>query len=165
MSDVKGLDFSNIHVHQILQKNSIPKAGGSLNLADSATYTMSKLGTLFVTVKLRPYLSMGSSDSVRTCSDKFRTNFSDPWIAFGVAVVWWWSFVAKSFRIWISFCLKRNVWRSFPLLPGCRVDLTDLLISGKKFPDHWFVCSMWPFWNGRTRSYLLAGPCWPVKLS
>jgi hypothetical protein len=77
MTDVKDLDFSNIH--QILQQNSMPKAGESLNLADSATHTMSKLDTLFVTAKLSLLLGMGSSDSVRTYSDKFRTNFSATW--------------------------------------------------------------------------------------
>jgi hypothetical protein len=75
-SDVKGFDFSN--VHRILQQNCTPKAGGSLDLADSAAHAMSKLDTLLVTVKVSPLLSTDSSDSVRTCSNKLRTNFSDP---------------------------------------------------------------------------------------
>jgi hypothetical protein len=41
MSDVEGFDFSN--THQILQLNSTRKAGGSVNLEDSATHSMSKL--------------------------------------------------------------------------------------------------------------------------
>jgi hypothetical protein len=41
MLDVKDLDFSNMH--RILQQNSIPKAKGSSDLADSAAHTMSKL--------------------------------------------------------------------------------------------------------------------------
>jgi hypothetical protein len=76
MLDVKGLGFSNIH--GILQQNSMPEAGGSLDLADSAAYNMSRLDSLFVTAKLSPHLRKDSSDSVRTCSHKLRTNFSDP---------------------------------------------------------------------------------------
>jgi hypothetical protein len=39
MLDVKGLDLYNIH--RIRQHNSIPKAGESLGLADSAAHAMS----------------------------------------------------------------------------------------------------------------------------
>jgi hypothetical protein len=56
----------------------IPKAGGSVDLLDSAGRAMSILDTLFVIAKLSPLLSTDSSDSVRTCSDKLMTNFSDP---------------------------------------------------------------------------------------
>jgi hypothetical protein len=76
MLDVIGLDFSNIH--RILQQNSITKAGGSLDLGDSAAHAMSRLDTLFVVVKLSPLLSTDSSDSVRICSEKLMTNFSGP---------------------------------------------------------------------------------------
>jgi hypothetical protein len=75
MLDVKGLDFSNIY--RILQQNSIPKAGGSLDLADSAAHATSKLDTQNA-AKLSPLLSTHSSDLVRTCSDKLRTDFSHP---------------------------------------------------------------------------------------
>lgn len=50
MLDIKGFDFSNIH--QSLLQNFIPKAGGSLDLADSAASAMSKLDFPFVTTKL-----------------------------------------------------------------------------------------------------------------
>jgi hypothetical protein len=56
--------------------------GGSLDLADSAAHAMSKLDTAFVTAKVSPLLSMDSSDSVRTCSNKLRINLE-------VAMVWW----------------------------------------------------------------------------
>jgi hypothetical protein len=48
--------------------------------------------TLFATAKLSPLLSTDSSASVRTSSDKLRTNFLDPQIAFRIMVVWWRSF-------------------------------------------------------------------------
>jgi hypothetical protein len=102
---------------------------------------MPKLDTLFVIAKLGPPLSTDSSDSARTCPDKLRTNFSEPWTVSGDAVIWWTSFTAQNFPVWISFylikwCLKelstvarmrsRSHWL-IVLLPGCRVGLTDLL--------------------------------------
>jgi hypothetical protein len=68
MLDLKGFDFSDIH--RMHQQNSVPKAGGSLNFADSAAHAMSRLDTLSAIAKLSPFLSTDSSDSVRTCSDK-----------------------------------------------------------------------------------------------
>jgi hypothetical protein len=55
------------------------RAGGSLDLADSAAHAMSRLDILLVNAKFSPFLRIDSSDSVRTWSDKFMTNFSsDP---------------------------------------------------------------------------------------
>jgi hypothetical protein len=48
------------------------------------------------TAKLSPFLSTDSSDPLRTCSEKLRTSFLDPWAAFGVTIVWWKSFRANS---------------------------------------------------------------------
>jgi hypothetical protein len=45
---------------------------------------------------------------VRECSDKLMTNFSDPWMAFGVLFMWWWSFRTENFQIWFSFYLRRD---------------------------------------------------------
>ena len=101
MLDEEGFAFSNIH--RIRQLNSMPKAGGSLDLADSAAHAISRLDILLVIAKLSPFLRTDSSDSVRTWSDKFMTNFSEPWVVPVVLVVWWWFFRAKNFRIWISF--------------------------------------------------------------
>jgi hypothetical protein len=53
MLDVKGLDFSSIH--RICQQNSIPMAGGSLDLADSAAHAISRLDIPFVIAKLSPF--------------------------------------------------------------------------------------------------------------
>jgi hypothetical protein len=44
MLDVKGFDFSN--VHRILEQNSIPKAGGISDFADSIASTLLKLDTV-----------------------------------------------------------------------------------------------------------------------
>jgi hypothetical protein len=76
MFDVK--DFNFFDIHQIRQQNSIPKPGVSFDLADSAAYATSRLDTLFVIAKLSTFLSTDSPDSVRTCSDKLTTDFSDP---------------------------------------------------------------------------------------
>jgi hypothetical protein len=123
MLNVKGLDFSDIH--RICQQNSIPKAGGSLDLVDSAVHAMSRLDTLFLVAKVSPFFSTDSSDSVRAYSDKLMANFSDPWMSLWVLVVWWWSLRAENFQ----------------LLPWCGVDLIGLLISGKK-DSRSLICSL-----------------------
>jgi hypothetical protein len=62
MLDMKGFDFS--YIHRILQQNSTSKSGGSLDLADSAVHTTSKLDILFVTEKLSPLLSTDSKNII-----------------------------------------------------------------------------------------------------
>jgi hypothetical protein len=74
MLDVKGLDFS--YIRRIRQQNFIPKAGGNLGLADSASRHV-QIGHSVI-AKLTPFLSTDSSHVVRTCSDKLMINFSNP---------------------------------------------------------------------------------------
>jgi hypothetical protein len=107
-------------------------------------------------------LSMDSSDSVRTCFDKLRTDFSDPWIAFGAMKVWWWSFRAKNFQI---FCLRK--WCFNELSTAARMwNWSDWFISLWKKVSRSLICLFSvAFLKGRTGSYLLAGPCWLVKSS
>jgi hypothetical protein len=52
------IEFSN--------KTPYRRQEGSLDLADSAAHIMSTLKTLYVTAKLKPFLSTDTSDSVRT---------------------------------------------------------------------------------------------------
>jgi hypothetical protein len=91
----------------ISQQNPYPRKGESLDLGDSASCALSKFDILFFAAKLFPLLFTDSSDSVKIYSHELRINFSDPRVAFGVAVVWWRSFRAKNFRIGISFCLTK----------------------------------------------------------
>jgi hypothetical protein len=56
------------------EQNSIPKAGGSLDLADSVTHAISRLATLFVIAKLSPLLSLDSSGSMFLGKDRMMNN-------------------------------------------------------------------------------------------
>jgi hypothetical protein len=74
MLDVKGLDFSNIH--RIFQQNSIPKAGGSLDLVDFTAHAMSRLDTPVYYCKIKPSLKHGCF-RFRVYTHILWTNFSE----------------------------------------------------------------------------------------
>jgi hypothetical protein len=131
--DFKGLDFSNIH--RILQWITIPKFGGNVDPEHSDEHAMYKLDTLFVTAKLRPLLIIDPSDSVRTCSDNFRTNFSYFYLVLGVALIWW----ATNFRIWISFCLRKLCLKEFSTAARMR-SCSDWLVDLRKEDSRLLIC-------------------------
>jgi hypothetical protein len=137
---------------QIIQQDCIPKPRGSLDLANSAAHPVSRSDTLFVTAKLSPFLRTDSPDCVRTCSDKLRTNFLDPWVAFGVTVIWWRCFRAKNFWKWISFCLRKLCLKE--LSTATRMwrwsDWFSILCKR-------FVYSTLASWSINIGSYLLVG--------
>jgi hypothetical protein len=76
---LEDLDFYNMDL--IFHLNSIPRVCGSFETTDSTAYTMSGLECGYVTEKFQTFLKTASSESVRGCFERVRTNFMKPGVA------------------------------------------------------------------------------------